>query len=479
MPNVSNVNFGPTEPVAGSAFVPTSDDDTICVAASTSVDVIVDITGSFTAGAGLRFVPAEPSRMIDTRSGVGGWAPIHGRDQTIDSRVAPADAEAVTGTLTIVSPVTGAFLTAYGCGTPPATSSVNADAPARARQRPDGRCQRRGPVVSHGVGRDPLVVRHHWLVGDVTCDLARGRVTGARRLVAIAAAIAVGSVTLGATESPVTAEPDIPESAPVDKRVYMVADSVGLGARGALPDAFPSDWQVVLDGTPALFVEQLESKYVRAVPQSLLGDYGVIAGGYNYPYWDPARFDRSIDSIIRAFEERGVKHVFWVTLREVKPQYITAGAWNQVQPYYWYFPTVNDHLERALDRHPNLTLIDWAAAADRSGITYDAIHLNTTGAALYSSLVRQAVDAATHRVAAGSVTRIAVPNAAGAAAVALNLTTTSPRTTGFLTAFPCDSPTPGREQPQPRPRSGRRLGGDRAGEQFGRGVRVLVSPTPT
>ena len=198
----------------------------------------------------------------------------------------------------------------------------------------------------------------------------------------------------------------------------------------------------MLDGTPALFVEQLESKYVRAVPQSLLGDYGVIAGGYNYPYWDPARFDRSIDSIIRAFEERGVKHVFWVTLREVKPQYITPGAWNQVQPYYWYFPTVNDHLERALERHPNLTLIDWAAAADRPGITYDAIHLNTTGAALYSSLIRQAVDAVTHRVAAGSVTRIAVPNAAGTAAVALNLTTTSPRTTGFLTAFPCDSATP-------------------------------------
>jgi len=267
-------------------------------------------------------------------------------------------------------------------------------------------------------------------------------VTGSRRAVAITAVLAVGLVALVAPESPATAEPDVAESAPVDKRVYMVADSVGLGARGALPDAFPGDWQVVLDGTPALFVEQLESKYVRAVPQSLLGDYGVIAGGYNYPYWDPARFDRSIDSIIRAFAERGVKHVFWVTLREVKPQYITAGAWNQVQPYYWYFPTVNDHLERALDRHPNLTLIDWAAFADRSGITYDAIHLNTTGAQLYSSLIRQAVDAATQRVAAGSVTRIAVPNATGAAAVALNLTTTSPRTTGFLTAFSCDSPTP-------------------------------------
>lgn len=265
---------------------------------------------------------------------------------------------------------------------------------------------------------------------------------GARWAVTFTAAVAVGALAVGATDSPVTAGPDVPESAPVDKRVYMVADSVGLGARGALSDAFPADWQVVIDGTPALFVEQLESKYVRAVPQSLLGDYGVIAGGYNYPYWDPARFDHSIDSIIRAFEERGVEHVFWVTLREVKPQYITAGAWNQIQPYYWYFPTVNEHLERAVERHPNLTLVDWAAAADRPGLTYDAIHLNTTGAALYSSLIRQAVDAATHRVAAGSVTRIAVPDAAGTAAVALNLTTTSPRTSGFLTAFPCDATTP-------------------------------------
>jgi hypothetical protein len=126
VPNVSNVNFGPGEAVAGSAFVPASAEHTICVFASTPVDVVVDITGSFTAGAGLKFVPVEPSRMIDTRSGVGGWSPIQGIEQTIDSRVAPPDAEAVTGTLTIVSPLAGGFLTAYGCGTPPETSSVNA-----------------------------------------------------------------------------------------------------------------------------------------------------------------------------------------------------------------------------------------------------------------------------------------------------------------------------------------------------------------
>ena len=254
---------------------------------------------------------------------------------------------------------------------------------------------------------------------------------------------------------------------PVDKRVYVVADSVGLGAKSALPNAFPADWQVVLDGTPALFVEQLESKYVRAVPQSLLGDYGVVAGGYNYPYWDPARFDRSIDSIIKAFEDRGVKHVFWVTLRDVKPQYITAGAWHDVQPYYWYFPTVNEHLERALERHPNLTLIDWAAAADRPGITYDAIHLNTTGAALYSSLVR----AGRRRRDASRRGRLGHPDR-GTERRRHRRRRPQPHHHVATDDWLPDGvrvrlDDAGREQPQPCPRSDRGLGGDRAGEPFG------------
>ena len=65
--------------------------------------------------------------------------------------------------------------------------------------------------------------------------------------------------------------------------------------------------------------------------------------------------------------EAGVKHVFWVTLRDVKPQYISPGAWRQIQPYYWYFPTVNDHLEWRSPAIPSLSLIDWAAVADQPG----------------------------------------------------------------------------------------------------------------
>jgi hypothetical protein len=244
-------------------------------------------------------------------------------------------------------------------------------------------------------------------------------------------------------------EPRRVEIAPVERRLYMVTESVGLGARAAMPVAFGPEWQVVVDGTPALFVEQLESKHVRprmATDPWVFGDVAVVAGGHNYPYWDPARFDRSVDSMIETLRAAGVKRIYWVMLREVKPQYVTPSAWRQVQPYYWYFPTVNDHLEAALSRHPDLFLVDWTSAADRSDITYDAIHLNAVGARVYSELVRDTVLATEREPARNSVTEVEVSGVGGvpadAAAVAVNLTVANPRATGFLTAFPCGVPQP-------------------------------------
>lgn len=232
-----------------------------------------------------------------------------------------------------------------------------------------------------------------------------------------------------------------PAVAPPQQRVLLVADSVGLGAEYALPAAFPPGWEVNTVGSPARFVSQLEANFVRPLlGTSLVGDHVVIAGGYNYQYWDPALFDREIDSMIATLTAAGVKHVYWVTLREVKPQYISAGAWRQIQPYYWYFPTVNEHFERAVLRHPNLTLIDWAAVADQPGLTYDAIHLNTTGAALYSRLVADAVFNASTRAPNRGVTPVGVGTGGGA--VMLNVTTTATRRNGYLSAYPCDSPRP-------------------------------------
>jgi hypothetical protein len=272
----------------------------------------------------------------------------------------------------------------------------------------------------------------------MTCPPLRTR---ARRNLAVglAALLALAAITSTSDRGVAGASP------PREQRVVMFTDSVGLGAELALPRAFPADWQVRVDGRPAEMVGEMEQNFVRprlASNPEWFGDHVVIAAGYNFTHWDHPRFIREVDSMVATLTAAGVKHVYWMTLREIKPQYISPGAWRQIQPYDWYFPDVNRLLEQALERHPNLHLVDWKAAADRPGITYDAIHLNNAGAALFSNIIRAKVDAVGTSVPDGATTRINVPDADGAVAAAVNVTTTDPRTAGFVTLHPCDGPPP-------------------------------------
>lgn len=130
---VANVSFQANETVASAAFVRVAANGTICVRIETGntqyTDVIVDITGVFKDGSGLAFVPAPATRILDTRSAIGGWAYRQRFTQTIDTVAAPDGARAVTGTITVVRPTMRAFLTAHACGQAvPPTSSVNANA---------------------------------------------------------------------------------------------------------------------------------------------------------------------------------------------------------------------------------------------------------------------------------------------------------------------------------------------------------------
>ncbi len=125
VPTIATVNHGPREVIAGTAFVPVGADGTICVSAKSAVDLTVDLTGTFSDDGDLVFRPAPPTRTIDTRDATGGWAPIHGNGQTIDARVAPAQARAVSGTLTIVRPASAGHLRSWGCGALPGTANVN------------------------------------------------------------------------------------------------------------------------------------------------------------------------------------------------------------------------------------------------------------------------------------------------------------------------------------------------------------------
>ncbi len=273
-----------------------------------------------------------------------------------------------------------------------------------------------------------------------------------RRLAAaLAVALALaGFVSLPHAMTRAMAAPFAPHPEVVDAphRVFMMTDSVGLGIRGVLQATLP-EYQVVIDGFPALMVDQLEDRMLKprvASNSADLGDTVIVAGGYNYPYWDPAGFDRDIDSMIATLRAGGVKNIIWVTLREVRREYVSTSAWNQIQKYSFYFPRVNQHLRDALDRHPDLVLADWAAIGDQPGLTYDAIHLNPTGAQLYSDMLAAIVRSSAKLREAGSTTPVtvaglnAVPG--DAKAVAVNLTVTTPRRRGFLTAWACGSPRP-------------------------------------
>ena len=129
IPTVATVNHLAGEVISGAAFVRVNpEDDTICVHSKVPVDITIDLTGVFSSDGDLAFVPVPPTRMLDTRSGIGGWSPVHGQFQQSDARVAPDDAQAVSGTIVLVEPVRAGWLRAWGCGVQPTTANVNSGA---------------------------------------------------------------------------------------------------------------------------------------------------------------------------------------------------------------------------------------------------------------------------------------------------------------------------------------------------------------
>jgi hypothetical protein len=127
-PFVANVTFGAAETVSDAAYVAVGPSGTVCLESNVPVDVVVDLTGTFSASGALSFVAAPSTRTFDSRDGTGGWLGIQPARQVDDVRVAPPEALAVTGVLTMVTPRSGGFLTAFGCSGTPTTASVNAPA---------------------------------------------------------------------------------------------------------------------------------------------------------------------------------------------------------------------------------------------------------------------------------------------------------------------------------------------------------------
>lgn len=127
IPKTSNLNFVTGDAVAGSVYAQVSAVGTVCVHANVAVDLTVDLQGELTSSGALRFQAANPQRMLDTRVATGGWRGQLGVAQTVDFVVAPPQAQAVTGNITMIQPALDGFATAFGCtSAAPGTSSVNA-----------------------------------------------------------------------------------------------------------------------------------------------------------------------------------------------------------------------------------------------------------------------------------------------------------------------------------------------------------------
>lgn len=133
VPDSSNVNFLAGTTVADAAFVALAADGTFSVRnAFGDTHVLVDLTGYLAPG-GARFVASAPTRIKDTRTGLGGTGragPATTQQLAVGGVAGvPADATAVVLNLTVVDPTSATYATAWPADrTRPEVSNINVGA---------------------------------------------------------------------------------------------------------------------------------------------------------------------------------------------------------------------------------------------------------------------------------------------------------------------------------------------------------------
>lgn len=226
----------------------------------------------------------------------------------------------------------------------------------------------------------------------------------------VAAVAAVGPAVR--EPSPAAAAPNarwcpLPDGAPGwarPLRTTILVDSVLLSGMPAIRRGHRCH-QVGVRGRPAWMIkhaaDEIGSTRRRVAPLVVIGI------GYNslfqrnrkrYDHW-AKRWDREARWLLRTLRRRGAKQFVWVTLREPTPRTVPRCCVGELRYYSWYFPYVNERLDRLDRRRDDLVLADWTEAGDRPGITYDSIHLNDRGGKLMARTIRRAIARETLRQA--------------------------------------------------------------------------------
>jgi hypothetical protein len=124
----STVYYAAGDSSTNRALVALAPDGTIEVYASSQSHARIDLVGWFgTGGQDLRYNPLLPGRVLDTRNGTGGVAPLAGgapASLTVEGqRGIPVEAHAVVGTLTVIRPTVATKTTIWPTGSgQPATA---------------------------------------------------------------------------------------------------------------------------------------------------------------------------------------------------------------------------------------------------------------------------------------------------------------------------------------------------------------------
>jgi hypothetical protein len=125
-PATSNVNQVVGRTQTNAAIVPIGS-GTICFRSSSAVDLVVDLNGWLTTSSDVGLQPVTSTRLVDTRSGLGGNRRLHPGQMIQVPVVDPASpATAVSLNVTAVDPSLAGYVTVWPCGAAqPNVSNLN------------------------------------------------------------------------------------------------------------------------------------------------------------------------------------------------------------------------------------------------------------------------------------------------------------------------------------------------------------------
>jgi hypothetical protein len=128
-PDTSVLNHCPTTAAISNASVVALDDrGGLCLYTEGVTELIVDVSGTFTPDGVGFYQPAEPVRVLDTRSGVGGWVGYLFPGTIIDVPTTLESGATAVVTATSTGSDFAAYITLWGGGGErPATSNLNVD----------------------------------------------------------------------------------------------------------------------------------------------------------------------------------------------------------------------------------------------------------------------------------------------------------------------------------------------------------------